>query len=233
MSLDLFNSESSSELEETNQNAQGGDRSPNFQLDITRHKSSGDLTINNTTVDAGAFDLAETAIIEQGILAGDAVGDSLGTVREGIYSNEIVVGEALDFGRRALDTVDEPIISNENIIRDSIAATVANTARAFGLAADFATETRINNERNNETFERISRESIDAVASSTDAVLTSLENVDESRSLESQTVLEKVSELATVVQTGGESITQGINKTIGVAALVVVGFIAWGAVNES
>lgn len=122
-----------------------------------------------------------------------------------LASQEAAQAEAFDFGRRSLDTVDDAIISNENVVREG-----------FYLAGDLVN-----------TVERIHGNNTEFLTTTNQELFTTLEELDESRAIQTGQVLETVGELATVVQTGGESITQSVNKAVVIAAIAGMAFVTW------
>ena len=189
------------------------------------------VTVTNVTTDGGAVEealdfaresqqenndlitnignAAADIIVGFGNAARDLVEDSLVRNQEvteaAIASSNRAIEEGLDFGRRSLDTVDDAIISNENIARESIL-----------LASDVS-----------DLVEDIHVTNVDYLTNTNSEFVGALEDMDESRNQTTAQVLEAVGDLATVVQTGGDSITESVNKAMLLAGLALAGFVVW------
>jgi hypothetical protein len=73
----------------------------------------------------------------------------------------------------------------------------------------------------------LATESIETVVAFAGDALDYIESVDEERSEETLQVVNTVSELAKVVQTGGESLKSDLNKYAVIGLVIVAGLVVW------
>ncbi len=195
-------------------------------VSISQFVTDGGLIAGTGEIAGLAFDFVEDSNREDNLLIRDAlnaggkfVGDisqrAFDLARDSIFSVESSAAaaaaaskqatqESLDFGRDALF-----------VVSDANKANVDLTISTLDFADDL-------NSANLDFLDRRAGEFV-----------TVIEDLDESRSLQSESALNTVAELAQVVQTGGESLQYSVNKALGVAAILMVGVVAWASVRAS
>lgn len=137
-------------------------------------------------------------------LARDSIFSVKSSASAAAAASQQATQESLDFGRDALF-----------VVSDANKANVDLTISALDFADDL-------NSANLDFLDRRAGEFV-----------TVIEDLDESRSIQSENTLNTVAELAQVVQTGGESLQYSVNKALGVAAILMVGVVAWASVRAS
>lgn len=254
----LFDSSSRS-VSSTEANTIGGQSEwgPVAAVNVGGDKSAHSVQVvhNTQLVDHGAMQVAQNIagaglsvandIAANGLgVAQDVATDGLSVVSDALYTNESVINTVVSMGERVMDGA-------ANLVRDAMreASFQVESALAAGAAAaadGLATGAAITRDAiDSNTL--ISRDAMDlsrSVVTLTDDLHSTntqflsntfneftdtVTRLDASRNEESASTLEAITELATVVQTGGESINANVNKMIAGLAIVTAGFIAWRA----
>lgn len=228
--MGLFDSTSVSETNAPNVGVQTGN-APGVSLNVDTYKSNSDVNITQTdhgaigsaldTVEDIASDAVfagESAIKEGGDLGQSAIGSSelnlkrtlsfLGGTLAGVGKLvKTAIQENSDNLRRSLDTADQSVKGIKDV-----------AIEGFDLSQSVLDTTEDIHKENTffltDTFEQFQQQ--------TESVVDTIEELEAGRNSQSNKVLDTVAELATVVQTGGESIVAGANKYIGIAAILAI-----------
>lgn len=204
--------------------------------------SEGNVTINQQTVDAGVFDLAEEVIY----LGSDTVIESFDFAGKSQQESLDFVGSALDGGSRFISDLANNVLG---LARDSIDSANSSAASATA-AAQRATQESLDFGRDSlavvgdalqentglslaviDFAEEVGVSSQQFALSAVDNVVQTVADLEERRGIETAQVLDTVTTLGETVATGGESLQSSVNKMIGLAAVTVLGFVAWRAVG--
>lgn len=180
----------------------------------TGSKDLVDKTLNsNEYLTKAALDANTSAVVDSLAFGKSIFQTATDLVRDTTY-------EAFDFGRESLDTV-----------RDSVSDVLATNSQIAGDALYQSQKTielaRDLNEENSLLFRDTVRTVASTLQSSTGQVVQSLTDLEEERTIQNAQVLNSVKGLAETVRTGGENISQGINKAIVFAGLALAGFTVW------
>lgn len=241
--MSIFGSSSSSTTKAPNTGVQTG-QAPGVAINTDNYKSNEDIEINQVLTDHGAV---TESIVSVGQVGEEAIRSGTDVAIAGIDANENVVGDVIKFlgntgaavggairkivqentfavetalnraesiANRSLNSVDDAIDANREISRDSISL----AGSVIDVSERIADDSFILVDNTVEEFGR-----------NTELVVETLGNLEEGRQLQTNRALETISELATVVQTGGKSISENVNKVVLVAAILVVGAVAWRA----
>lgn len=220
-------------------------------LNVDGYKSNQTINLTQTNTDygviGGALGFAGDAVAALVRSVTDVVDGNEAVSRAAIASNESVAVEAMNsvergyagagallekglseilyFGERSLDSVNNAVDGANRIASDALfqAGSIVNLAENL-------------NNQNTYFLQDVNRQNsllvgsvVDRVTDSTGDVINTITDLEESRMIESGQVIKTIKELAEVVQTGGESIQQNVNKMVVVAVVAVAGIIAWRA----
>lgn len=175
--------------------------------------------------------VADTAIRTGGDIFRDAVGfgqgildGAAGLVRDALqessYQQERAIMAAESAFNNARAVTGEAIDSNTQISRDSI-----------DLSRSVVDLTESLNQQNIDYQEGVFTQGVGFLANTVEDVTSTFAASDASRAQETQQNLAAITELATAVQTGGESINANVNKAIAALAIAMGGFVAWRALK--
>lgn len=256
MSFSPFSSKSDSV---TNAPTTGSQTSnaPSSALNVNGSRSNQNITVNNTVTDhgavAGSLESINEAIQNSSTVARDGIDGGVTIARDAIDSNTYVtetaiyesgnsLREIIGFGQGILDgaaglvrdAMKEASFQTENALAtasDGIAAGQAMTRDAIDsnnmITKDSLQLSQSVVDLTDDLYEQSQSFLRGTMTDFTDTVI----RLDNSRNAESSASLDKITELATVVQTGGESINANVNKMIAGLAIVVAGAIAWRALG--
>lgn len=206
---------------------------PASSLNVDGYRANQTINVNNTSTDHGAIAGSLEAMAE-------VYGDATALGQDAIYQSGDSLREVIGFGQGILDgaagvvrdAIREATIQTENALataeygmahgaamtRDAIDSNTLISRDAMDMSRSVITLT-----------DDIHRSNVDFLGSTFDEFTDTITRLDNSRNAESSASLEAITELATVVQTGGESINANVNKMIAGLAVVTAGFIAWRA----
>lgn len=256
MSLDLLNSDTDSTTNANSVGTQTS-MAPAVSINSQPYKSNSNITINQSTTDHGVVSAGLQAISDvmgEIIAFGTSLATgSKDLVEKTLNSNEYVTKSALDanttavvdslaFGKSIFQTATDLVrdttyeafdFGRESLdtVRDSVSDVLATNSQIAGDALYQSQKTielaRDLNEENSLLFRDTVKTVASTLQSSTGQVVQSLTDLEEERTIQNAQVLQSVKGLAETVRTGGENISQGINKAIVFAGLALAGFTVW------
>lgn len=254
--MGIFSSESSSSTLAPTTGSQTSN-APSSSNSVSGNKGNTTINVSNTATDYGALEgslaLVDEVIrnsstvardgIDAGVTLGrDAIDSNTYVAETAIYENSNSLRDIINFGQGILDGA-------ANVVRDAMREASFQTENAlataeYGIAAGQALSRDAIDSNNAITKDSLylSQSVVDltddlyeqsqsfltgTMTNFTDTVI----RLDNSRNAESTNTLDKITELATVVQTGGESLNANFNKMIAGLAIVTAGAIAWRALK--
>ena len=147
--------------------------------------------------------------------------DSLDFGRDTLY-------ESLDFGRDALDQAAKAFSAAEEARRDAFGF----GRDSLNLAADVVQDQRYTTQSVIDLADDLTVNNQEFLSKALFDVVSTVKDLDESRSRESTKSIEAISTLGQVVSTGGESLQIEMQKLATLAVVIVLGVVAWQAVRR-
>jgi hypothetical protein len=256
MGLPFFDSSSKSSSETFAPTVGGqstsGDVAP---VVIKGNDASNSVNINQTTTDNGAMQVAENIASGYGAIASDIVGQGL---NNSSYVADTAIRTAGDSLRDVISFGGNILDGAANLVKDAFEQSSFQQAEAMRAAnaafADASKTTGIAIDSNTlisqDSIElardvvgltgEINQQNIDYMTSgfntvnnTVEAMTDSLQASDAVQAQMNSEQLGAITELATAVQTGGESINANVNKVIAVVAVLGIGLVAWRMAGQS
>lgn len=151
--------------------------------------------------------------------AGDTHQDNLNFLSDQISSIGGAVKDLIDntlgIGERNNDRFLDSVEKSNRIVSNALDRNTSVTLSAFDLAEDLTERHELSLQEN------------------TNTLITSLADLSEDAALDRRDSLAAIAKLSETVVTGGENLQTNLNKMIGVAAIFVLGVVAYQAVQES
>ena len=184
-------------------------------------------------------DLVRDVIDAAGRFAGDVVTGASAFGSDALFTAEQARKDSLDFGR---DTLYESLHFGRDALDQAAKAfSAAEEARrdAFGfgrdslnLAADVVQDQRYTTQSVIDLADDLTVNNQEFLSKALFDVVSTVKDLDESRSRESTKSIEAISTLGQVVSTGGESLQIEMQKLATLAVVIVLGVVAWQAVRR-
>ena len=168
----------------------------------------------------GGLRLAETAVYQSGDSLRDIIGFGQGILDGAAGLVRDALQEASYQTANALATAEAGVAAGQAMTRDAIDSNNAITKDSLMLSQSVV-----------ELTDDLYAESAGFLRGTMTDFTDTVVRLDDSRNKESAQTLDAITELATVVQPGGESITAHVNKLIAGIAIVTAGAIAWRALG--
>lgn len=211
------------------------------------NKSNQNTTVN--ILDGGvvkdAFDFAKSVAGSLFSTIEDVAAGSENVVTSALDSNEFVTTYAIDkvvqgyqgagdlvnsalndyvyLNEKSLQTVNESISANRAVTQDAL----YQSSRVVDLTEKINKDNLFFlsdvNDKNADLFGAVAQ----TFSNTTENVINSISDLEESRQIESGSVIDTIKELAETVQTGGESITTNANKYIAFAVVAGAVVLGW------
>lgn len=164
--------------------------------------------------------VTETAIYESGNSLRDIIGFGQGILDGAAGLVRDAMQEASFQTANALATAEAGVAAGQAMTRDAIDSNNMITKDSLMLSQSVVNLT-----------DDLYAESAGFLRGTMTDFTDTVVRLDDSRNKESAQTLDAITELATVVQTGGESINANVNKMIAGIAIVTAGAIAWRALG--